>query len=143
MTDAAAEVEEQEKDQAQPGVETFTTKASKEEGAREITMSWNIGKDVNESVEIFGAEVVHSQFKKAIIIAAQSLIRRMLEATNEDKSLKYTDEQIVNHIHNEYKPGIRSARGGSSDEKILAKALALLKKLPKEQRDAILAGTGE
>lgn len=142
MTDAVAVPDEQEKDQTQPGVETFTTKASKEEGARELTMSWNIGKDVNESVEIFGAEVVHSQFKKAIVIAAQANIRRMLDAKNEDGTQKFSDEQIVNHIHNEYKPGVRAARGGS-EEKALAKALALLKKMSPEQRATLLGGIAE
>jgi len=129
-------------EEKQPGVEEFNTKASKEAGAREITMKWNIGKDVQESVDMFGAEVVHGTFRKGIIVAVQAPIRRMLDAKNEDGSLKFTDEQIVNFVHNEYKPGVRSARVGGGSAKSMEKLIAEIMKLPKEKRLAALAEAG-
>jgi len=120
----------------QPGVETFTTKADKTEGAREITVSWNLGKDVNEAIEIFGAEVVKNMFDKAIVVAVQANIRRMLGATNEDGSTKYSDKAIINYVHNEYKPGVRTAREGGTAS--MDKLIAKLMKLPLEERKKLL-----
>ena len=120
----------------QPGVASFTTKADKTEGAREITIEWNIGKDLSESAEIFGETVVHGMFEKAIIVAAQANIRRMLSAQNEDGSQKYSDEAIVNYVHTEYKPGVRAAREGGSAA--MEKLIAKLMKMTPEQRKALI-----
>lgn len=127
-----AEGQETPQTAEQPGVEKFSTKADKSDGAREIEMEWNVGKDIDESVEIFGAEVVHSQFRKSIVIAAQATIRRMLLARKEDGSIKYSDEEIVTFIHNNYKPGVRQAREGGA--KGMDKVIAYIMKLSETDR---------
>jgi hypothetical protein len=133
-TETATAAEEQ----TQPGYETFTTKANKNEGAREIEITWNVGKDLDESRDIFGAEVVHSMFKKAIVIAAQANIRRMLEATKENSTdLKYSDDDIKNFIYTQYKPGVRAAREGGSSKSMEA-VIKKLMALPVEERKKLL-----
>jgi hypothetical protein len=136
MSDEQVAGTEEQKDETQPGIETFTTKADKTEGARTIELKMNVGKDINEMVELFGAEVIYSQARKALIIAVQANVRRMLLATNEDGSLKYSDDAIQTYVNSEYKPGIRAARGTS--EGGLEKLIAKLMKLPADKRKAAL-----
>ena len=125
----------------QPGHETFTTKAMDGKTVlREIELTWNVGKDVNESIDIFGAEVVHGMFKKAIIVAVQANIRRMLEATKENSTdPKHSDDDIRNFVFNSYKPGVRSARTGAAGAKSMDKLVAFVLKLSQEDRAAFLA----
>lgn len=131
QVDAAAE---------QPGVETFTTKADKNEGSREITISWDLGKDVNETVEKFGAEVIHGMAKKALIVAAQATVRRMLVAMKEDGSgPKFSDDEIRNWVFTQYKPGVRQAREGGGSSKAFEAALAKLAKMSPEDREKLFA----
>lgn len=136
---SAVETQQEAATPEQPGHETFSTKASKEEGARELSMTWNIGANIQESIDIFGAEVVHGTFKKGIIVAVQAPIRRMLEAKNEDGSQKYTDEQIVSFVQTQYKPGVRAAREAGTGTKAMEKAIALLLKMSTEEREKFFA----
>lgn len=137
--EAVATAAAEEADQTQPGVETFTTQADKNEGSRKITLTWDLGKDVATMVEKFGETVIYGMAKKALIIAAQSNIRRMLAAVKDEKDgggLKYTDEAIQKYLETEYKPGVRAAGegGGASMDKLIAK----LMKLPIEERKKLL-----
>lgn len=120
-----------------PGVEEFETSADKSEGARKITLTYNFGKDLDEAVQLHGAEVVYGMFVKSLKIAIQANVRRMMAATKEDGTLEYTDEAIKNWVENEYKPGVRTARVPA--EQKLEKMVASLLKLSPEKRAEILA----
>ena len=109
----------------QPGVETFVTSASKEKDARKITLTYDLGRDLDAAAEIHGKEVVYGMYAKSMKIAIQANVRTRLEAVNEDGTPKYTDEQIDAFVQNEYKPGVRQARvgGEASTEKLVSKLL--------------------
>jgi hypothetical protein len=110
----------------QPGIETFSTAASKEKDARKISITYIFGKDLEEAVELHGAEVVYGMFVKSLKIAIQANVRRMLEEMKEDGSAKYDDEAIQNFVQNEYKPGVRAAR--ATGEKGIASLVSKIKK---------------
>lgn len=127
----------------QPGHITFTTKADASKDARSIEITWPVGKDINESVEIFGAEVVHGMFTKALIVAAQANIRRMLGATKENSTdPKFSNEDIEKFVLTQYKPGVRAAGTGGGSAKSMEKLVAMLLKMTPEERKAELAKHG-
>lgn len=66
------------------------------------TIVFDFGEDINQAIELFGAEVVMSNFTKSAIITAQAAIRRMLEAgkTQEEITVKMAD----------WKPGVALER---------------------------------
>lgn len=59
------------------GVEEFVTTASDEPGSRSITVRYDFGASLEESVNKFGADVVHGMFIKAAKIPLQRMIRKM------------------------------------------------------------------
>lgn len=124
-----------EKAPLEPGVEEFVTAASKEDTARKITMQYNFGASIQDSIDKFGAEVVHSMFVKSAVIALQANIRRLMNL-----EVPKTDEEIKAYAENEWKPGIRTPRATGSK---LEKLIALLGSLTAEEKEKALAKLAE
>ena len=112
MADEATATEEvaTEQEEKRPGYEKFTTKASKDENARSLTMEYHIGETVEEATEKFGDEIVLNYFGAQLVVQIQAAIRRMMNPKEEGKH--YTDEKIIDYITNEYKPGVKTGRVG-------------------------------
>jgi hypothetical protein len=80
----------------------FTTKASKADNARSITLEFNTGATVEEKVTMFGADVVNDATDDSIIIKIQSTVRKMMADGKSDADIKTWVAA--------YKPGTRNAR---------------------------------
>jgi len=69
---------------------------------RSVAVGYDFGENVEQAIEMFGAEVVHSNFIRASKITLQAVMRRSLEANK-------TDEDISN-IAASWKPGVALER---------------------------------
>lgn len=87
---------------------SVTAKTSKSD--RIVSVEFNFGKNLGESVEMFGEDVVHSRYLSAAVIDLQALIRRGINA---DK----TDEEIAG-LAAAWKPGVKTVVRKSAQEKI-------------------------
>lgn len=105
----------------------ITTSESEQEGARRVTVSYNLGGDLAGAAELFTAEVVYSKFVQQCRVDIQGLVRRLLKAGK-------PDEEIYAAVAS-YTPTIAAKRGRTDIEK----AQALLGKLTPEQKAALLA----
>jgi hypothetical protein len=81
---------------------TFEIEATYKDTGRKCMVNYDFGEDVNEAVEKFGAEVVHTNFIAQAKVRAQAIMRDLMEKGK-------TDEEIQNEI-NAWKPGIQRAR---------------------------------
>ena len=77
-----------------------TIKATKNDNT--ATISYDFGATVDESVELFGADVVYAGFTKSATITAQANMRRLLEAGG--------SEEDVQAKMNDWKPGVVARR---------------------------------
>ena len=71
---------------------------------REFSGSYNYGETVEESIKMFGAEVVNSKFIASDKITLQNRLRNTCE-----KNPNLTDEQIQ-EMCNAHKPGVAAVR---------------------------------
>jgi len=69
---------------------------------KKASVSYNFGATCKEAIQMFGAQVVHSNFIAKAKITAQAAMRRMLEAGK-------SQEEIVTAISN-WKPGVAMER---------------------------------
>ncbi len=85
---------------------------------KSATVEFNFGESLEEAVELFGAEVVFSSFKKAQVVSLQSAMRKKLEAGVEadlvSEALFSPAEGVA------WKPGVARVRAGKS---VQAKAI--------------------
>ena len=111
------------------------TIATKEPGTgRELTVEYNFGDNLDQAVEMFGADAVFSSFKADAKVGLQAKVRGMLKATEDDsEAAKYSDEDIISAIA-DWKPGVKTRTAADP----LAKLKALLEKLSPEQKAAFL-----
>ena len=94
---------------------------------RTVAVDYELGSTLDESIELFGADVVHSRFVSAAVIDIQAVIRRLLKAAK-------TDDEIVEAL-GEYKIGVH-ARAVADPT---SKAMKLLLKLSEADRERLLA----
>ena len=124
-----------EKQALEPGVEEFVTAENASKEARKVTSKKNFGATIEDSVSMFTAEVVHSMFIKAAVVACQNgLVRPLL-----NEEVRKTDEEIQAAV-DEWKPGIRKPRATGSK---LEKIIALLGSLTAEEKEKALAKLAE
>lgn len=140
MDDTAA-VTAEEVVEVAPGYEKFTTKANKDDNARILTMEYHIGETLEEASEKFGDEVVLNLFGAQLIVQVQAAIRRKMN--NKDGDPVLDDGAIVEYIANEYKPGIRTARAGTTKIDTLVKAYGKMTAEKKAEFLALLTAPGE
>jgi hypothetical protein len=100
-----SEAENQENNEGEVGVVEITAKSPKTD--REVTFKRNFGATLEEAVQMFGAEVVHSVFAAQAVIRAQGAARTSL-----DKFDTSTDDAIK--AGESYTPGVVRRGGGGS-----------------------------
>lgn len=106
----------------------ITTNAPKT--GRAITVEYDLGGNLERAVELFGAEVVYSNFEDNATIALQSLIRRYLEKTGE----KTVDDDFIRDKVANWKPGVGAKRSDPIEA-----LLARFSKMSPEKQAEILA----
>ena len=77
---------------------------------RVVTVQYDFGDTVEESVNLFGADVVHSRFLSAAVVDLQALIRRGIKAGK-------SDEEIAQMVA-AWKPGVKTVTRKAPTEKI-------------------------
>lgn len=98
------------------------------ENCRRITVTKDLGADLQGSVEMFGEAVIHQDFLVAETIAIQDMVRPMLKAGKTDEEIHEAVERFV--------PGTRQRGRKKSD---YDKTKDAWSKLSKEERDQLLA----
>ena len=71
---------------------------------RQVTVNADLGTNTEEAVGLFGEEICWNKLRQKLVIDLQAYARNRLEATNEDGSPKYSDEEVQASIAN-WKPG--------------------------------------
>lgn len=74
------------------------------------SVEYNFGADLTEAMELFGEDIIYSQFKQNATIALQGIMRRAIQ------SGKSGDE--LQAAVSEWKPGVRTRTGKSPADKI-------------------------
>ena len=106
----------------------ITTNAPKT--GRALTVDFEIGGTVEKAIELFGADVVYSNFEDSVVIALQSLVRRYLEKTGE----KAVDDDYIREKVAAWKPGIGAKRSDPIEA-----LLSRFNKMSPEKQAEILA----
>ena len=110
MTDTLEATEEAQDDPSAnlpPGVAAIHVTSQKSD--REVDFERDFGSDIEASVEMFGAEVVHSTFIAQAVIRCQAVVRGILN--NPDNATQAAVDAGLN-----YTPGVqRRARGSKKD----------------------------
>jgi hypothetical protein len=112
-----------------PDSQSYSAKIVGDDGepAGEATVSYDFGENLDEAVELFGAEVVYKRFRAAAVVDLQGVIRRNLQGENPK-----SEEEIQAAI-DEWKPGVQRARKSKQE-----KALDLLEGMSDEERASFL-----
>lgn len=76
--------------------------SAKKEGFEEVTVTYDFGKNLDEMVEKFGADITFTNARANMKITLQSLIRRYIAAGK-------TEEEIQSVV-NDWKPGMQMER---------------------------------
>lgn len=117
---------------SETGVVEITVKSPKTD--RSVTYEKNFGKDLEESVALFGADVVHSIFVAQAVIRSQAAARNVLDDGEKGGTEAITAGQS-------YTPGAVRKSGGSGKSDPIAKLAAKIQagELTKEQLLEMLA----
>jgi hypothetical protein len=99
-----------------------------EETSPSAEVTYDFGDNLEQAVEIFGAEVVFSRFKAAAIVDLQALIRRHLDS-DPPKSA-----EEIQALATEWRPGVSTRKRKSTKEK----AEDLFSQMSAEERTALL-----
>lgn len=117
-----------------------SAKAGNEEEAPSATVVYDFGENLEESVELFGAEAVYRRFVAAATIDIQAMIRRGLtrmEGTGENKTPSPMTQGELQALVDEWKPGAAKPRKSKSE-----KALEAFAELSDEEKAALLEQLG-
>lgn len=82
---------------------------------QEISVEYDFGDNLNEATELFGADVVFSNFKASVTVTLQGFMRSQMKADKEG-NVK-TDEEVIAAVAG-WLPGQRTSRGKSKAEKL-------------------------
>jgi len=97
------------------GADENSVSAKVQDSDRVVTVSYDFGKTLQDSISMFGEDVVHSRFVAAAVIDLQSLIRRGIRPDKEGNTK--TDEQIA-AMAASWKPGVKQISRKSPQDKI-------------------------
>lgn len=106
--------------------QNVTAKLKDQEDKDAVTVTYDFGDTLKEMVANFGEEVVANRVHAAMVIDAQSLIRRGIKAGKTQKEIQA--------MINEWKPGVKQVNRKSKAEK----AQDLLSQLSPEDRAELL-----
>lgn len=109
-----------------------TVSAKHTASGRVAKVNYDFGDNLEQMVERFGKEVVHSNAKQAIRISLQSRLRSAMDVAEGEKEPSDKDLQAN---ADSWKPGVASATRKSPVEK----AKESVSKLSPEERKALLA----
>lgn len=98
---------------------------------RELEVDFEFGNTLQEAIDLFGEEVVYSNYKKSAVIALQALVRRNLD---KDGEKQMSEEDIIKAV-GEWKPSVARIIGASQKEALFTK----IEKLSDEDRKALIA----
>ena len=90
---------------------TITAKGKKDEVEHTITVSYDFGDSLEESVDLFGGAIVHAKFKASAKIDAQAKIRRDVAAGK--------DANEIQASFLSWKPGMPVERKTRDPEEVL------------------------
>lgn len=74
------------------------------------SVEYDFGANLDEAVEVFGADIVYAQFKQNATIALQGIMRRAIQSGKSGDELQAAVA--------EWKPGVRTRTGKSPADKI-------------------------
>lgn len=118
----------------------ISAKAGQEDDAPSATVTYNLGDNLEEAVELFGADVVYRRFTAAATIDIQAMIRRGLLRTEGEGDAKkpnpMTQEELQAAV-NEWKPGQTKPRKSKGE-----KALDAFNDLSDEEKAELLKQLG-
>lgn len=98
---------------------------------RELEVDFDFGNTLQEAIDLFGEEVVYSNYKKSAVIALQALVRRNLD---KDGEKAVSEEDIIKAVE-AWKPSVARIIGASQKEALFNK----IDKLSDEDRKALIA----
>ncbi len=107
-----------------------------------VTCTYEFGENLKEACELFGDDVVYSKFKAAAVIDLQGVMRRAMfkeEGEGDDKVLVPVDQEDVQKVVDDWKPGVSNRVVRTPKER----ALAALKGMSPEDIKALLADLDE
>ena len=107
-------------------------KVAAPEVGRQLEVPFEVGSDLDENANKFGADVVNKVFIRQAIIAYQAFLRGQLKKKTETGE-PLTDEQII-AVGANWKLGVITRTGMSKPDK----ARKLLSQLSKEEIEALL-----
>ena len=87
-----------------------TINATTKDTDRTVSVDYNFGKTLKESIDLFGEDVVHNNFQAQAVISLQSLLRRGIKGEK-------NDEEIAK-MAMDWKPGMKTVTRKSAQEKI-------------------------
>lgn len=91
---------------------TVTAKVGTEENAPSASVTYDFGDNLDDSKNLFGADVVHARFKAASIVDLQALIRRHLDSDTPKSAAE------IQELATAWKPGVQTKKRKSPGEKI-------------------------
>lgn len=121
-------------------VREISAKAGTEDDAPSATVRYDLGDNLDEAVELFGADVVYRRFVAAATIDIQAMIRRGLTRTEGEGDAKkpapMTQEELQAAV-SEWKPGQTKPRKSKGE-----KALDAFNELSDEEKAELLKQLG-
>jgi hypothetical protein len=121
-------------------VREISAKAGTEDDAPSATVRYDLGDSLDESVELFGAEVVYRRFVAAATIDIQAMIRRgLLRETGEGDAKKpnpMTADELQEAV-SAWKPGQTKPRKSKGE-----KALDAFNELSDDEKAELLKSLG-
>src|SRR5690606_31006627 len=115
-------------------------KAGNEDNAPSATVYYDFGENLEEAVELFGAEAVYRRFVAAATIDIQAMIRRGLtrmEGTGTEKRPNPMTQEELQAMVDEWKPGAAKPRKSKAE-----KAAEAFEALSEEEKQALLKQLG-
>ena len=111
-----------------------SAKLSEKKGGRSATVEFDFGENLQKSLELFGEDAVYAGFKASAKIDLQAFMRRLLEAENEDGTLKFEDAQIGIECK-AFTPGTKTRETKS----LMERMISLAGKMTPQEKEAFLA----
>ena len=103
-----------------------------------ISVQYNFGADIEEMIELFGADVVYNKAMDSMVIDAQSKLRRHLKAElvgDKKDGKKIPLPKDIQELFADWKP----AAGSKERKSALEKAQTLIGRLNDEERKSLIA----
>ena len=118
----------------------ISAKAGNDEGAPSATVTYDLGENLDEAVELFGGDVVFRRFQAAATIDIQAMIRRGLTRMEGEGEAKRPNPMTADELQAQvdaWKPGATKPRKSKSET-----ALDAFSELSDEEKQQLLKELG-